>query len=999
MKNKRQLFIPCLLAGFCLFIISLAQGGTTGKISGKVTDTETGEALLGANVVLEGTGLGAATDAEGEYFIINIPPGIYRLKAFYIGYKTHIIGEVRVQVDLTTQANFRLSSSTLEGEEVVVTAERVIQKDLTSSEISIQSDRISTLPVRDVSSLLTMQAGVTRDVAGDLHIRGGRTTEISYMIDGVQVMNAVDRSVGISIDDQSIEELKAITGTFNAEYGQALSGVVNIVTKKGSNKFTANVTAYMGDHLSFDDDVYYLQGNREWALAAAEALTSKNSYYIYYDFSRHGITSYEKLATALEEKNKPWETKEPYLNSYNPFNNYDLQLNLSGPVFGTNKKISYFVAGRYQYRPGYLQGRRYFMPWGIWQPVSDTKHTFEMPDGEQVPLNWYEGLSTQSKIFFNLDDLNFSYGFYYNNDYSYQNGAGSTGDEGNTGNQRKYLPDGGRNYYTDRYTHIVSATYIFSNSTFIDFNGSYYSNAHQNYLYEDPYDYRYMPTNAGDFQQFVFRPGQDSFIEVKSNPDDFVFWGNDVDRSDDFTKYYAFKFDLTSQINKNNMLKLGASTRLHDIKRDYYKLQFSQTNYRPVIPEKITPFHTFYTANPREYSAYLQDKIEFQELIINLGIRFDYFDSDGRVLADPRDPQIYSPFKLDHIYKNYTEGLPEEELIEYTPEEREKFWYKGTQGKYNVSPRFGISFPITAEGVIHFSYGHFYQNPEFQYLYANPNFWITGAGARNLVGNADLNAERTVMYELGLQQRLMNRLYLNVTGFYRDIRDWIGTGFPVDTYRGVTYYSYANKDHATSKGMTLSANYSLGNFYSTLDYTYMQAKGTSSDVQDAYNDLSAGRAPRVQLIHLDWDQPHALNLVLGYDHKKTGWSTSLIGSLNSGFPYTPEFARGEAAGSSVFVGLRENSERKPTTFNLDLRVSKSFKLSGINVQAFLDVTNLLDTRNANYVYADTGLPDYTLQDYQNWSRFIEISNSTEYFNNPGMYSAPRFIQLGLRINN
>jgi hypothetical protein len=380
-----------------------------------------------------------------------------------------------------------------------------------------------------------------------------------------------------------------------------------------------------------------------------------------------------------------------------------------------------------------------------------------------------------------------------------------------------------------------------------------------------------------------------------------------------------------------------------------------------------------------------------------LGLRFDYFDSDGRILADTRDPQIYSPFKLDHIYKNYAEGLPEEELLEYTPEERAKFWYKDTKSKYQLSPRFGISFPITEQGVIHFSYGHFFQNPEFQYLYTNPNFWITGAGASTLVGNADLEAERTVMYELGLQQQLFGSFYMQLTGFYRDIRDWIGTGFPIDTYRGITYYSFVNKDHAVAKGITFSASYRLGDFYSNLDYTYQQAKGTSSDVRDAYNDQSAGRAPRVQLINLDWDQPHALNVVLGYS--KAGWSATLIGSTNSGFPYTPEFARGEASGASAFVGLRENSERRPTTINLDLRFSKFFSLNLFNIQAFLDITNLLDTRNANWVYADTGLPDYTLRDYQNWSRLVEISNSTEFYNNPGMYSAPRFIQLGVRISN
>ncbi|MEW6194065.1 MAG: TonB-dependent receptor [Bacteroidota bacterium] len=961
----------------------LQYAGTTGKIAGKVIDAETKEPLLGVNIVLVGTNLGAASDIDGEFFIINIPPGIYTIKASMVGYNSQSVEQVRIQVDLTTRIDFQLSSTAIQiGQEVMVVAKKVIQKDLTSSERSFQSDQIDELPARDVTSILSLQAGIVKDAGGNLHIRGGRTTEISYMVDGVQVINPINRSAGISIDDQSIEELKAITGTFNAEYGQALSGVVNIVTKKGSEKFSANATVYFGDHLSFDNDLYSLMDNGDWVVAAANALTSKSNR-LYYDFSKHGLNSYQQIYQSLQNGDKPWQTKTPYLNSYEPFKSYDAQLNLSGPVPGAEKTISYFIAGRYQYRPGYQSGKRYFMPWGIWDPVMDTLHSYDMPDQKIVPLDWYKGISTQAKIFFNLSDFNISYGIYFNKDHSYGGG-------------QKYLPDGGRHYYTDRSTQILSMTYVFSSATFIDFKGSYYLNDHKSYLYEDPYDYRYMPTKTGDFQEFMFQPTREDDIEVKNNPNDYSYWGNDVGRNKSTSKYLSFNFDLTSQIDKYNMIKFGGSGRFHNLEQDYYTLQFSEIDYKPIIPEKSSAFRTFYSAKPKELAAYVQDKIEFEELIINLGVRFDYFDSDGRILADPRDPQIYSPFKLDHIYKNYSPDLPEDQLIEYTPEEREQFWYKKPKAKYQFSPRFGLSFPITAEGVIHFSYGHFFQNPEFQYLYTNPNFWITGAGAENLVGNADLDAERTVMYEIGLQQQLFDNLFLHVTGFYRDIRDWISTGFPVDTYRGITYYSYINRDHAVAKGITLSANYKFDSFNINVDYTFMNANGTSSDVRDAYNDLSAGRPPRIQLVNLSWDQPHALNAIISYN--KDNWNVTLIGTYNSGFPYTPEFTRGELTGSNAAVGLRENSERRPSTFNVDLRLSRTFKFDDWTIQAFCDVTNLLDTRNANYVYADTGLPDYTLQDYLSLTRLVEIGSSSEYFANPGMFTAPRFIQLGLRIS-
>jgi len=962
------------------FIILLAltvtvYAGTTGKIAGKVIDRDTKEPLIGANVIITGKGIGAATDLDGEFFILNVPPGLYTVKISMIGYETQIFEKIRVQVDLTTKLNVSLVSSAIElGTEVLVVAKREIQKDLTSSERSFQSDKIAELPARDLNSILSLQAGVTKDDGGNIHIRGGRSSEVSYMVDGVQVVNPLDRGSGISIDDQSIEELKAITGTFNAEYGQALSGVVNIVTKKGSDKFSASGTVYLGDHLSFDD-LYSVNTNRDWAEAVA---WNQVSPYFFYDFNRYGFKNRQEAAASAEKGNKPWFNNKKYLNTVNPLDNKDVQVNLSGPIPGLGKTFSYFVAGRFQDKIDYQMGRRYFMPWGLWSPVSDSVHSYKMPDGELVPLGWYTGYSTQSKLFFNMDNLSLNYGLYYNNDHSYGGG-------------QKYVPDAGRHYYTTRFTHIAGATYIFTASTFLDVKASYYSSDHKSYLYEDPFDYRYMPTDAGDFAQKLFGGGS-----VNSIPNDYGFWGNDLGRGKSKANYSSLNTDLTSQLDKNNLVKLGVSFRRHDLLDDNYTLYYSNTTNTMTIPELSSPFRNRFGANPLEGAAYIQDKIEFQDLIINIGLRFDYFDSDGRVLADPRDPQIYSPFKLDHKYKNWTPTTPKEDLIEYSVAEREKFWWKDVDPKYQLSPRLGFSFPITAEGKIHFSYGHFFQNPGFRYLYTNPNFWVTGAGAQNLVGNANLEAEKTVMYELGLQQEVADNLIVSVTGFYRDIRDWIGTGVPVDTYSGLTYYSYVNKDNAVAKGITLSASQVLGDFNYSVDYTFMEAKGTSSDPQDAYNDINARRAPRVQLIYLDWDQPHSVNVVAGWANN--GWSASAVGSLNSGLPYTPSFVQTEVTGSSPSTGLKENSSRKPTKVNLDLRVSKNIGFDNWDMTVMVDVTNLFDIRNATNVYTETGLPDFSLQNPGQATRLVELGTLADVNRSPGNYTAPRYISIGLKFS-
>ncbi len=970
-----------------LFLIAnlrVAVAGTTGKIAGRVLDAQTGEPLPGVNVIIEHTTMGAATDESGEYFIINVPPGTYSVVARMIGYVPQRYENVRVSVDLTTQLDFRLEPTVVQVEKpVVVVAQRVIQKDLTSSEVSISGEKIEELPVRSVTEILDLQAGVVRDASGELHIRGGRTNEIIYLVDGVQVINPLDRRSGISIDDQAIEELKVITGTFNAEYGQALSGVVNIVTKKGTDRFTVNARAYFGDYFSLDDDLYYVMDNTEWALAAARSLNTK-SRILRYDLSPYLKGSGRNLDRVLREK--PWLKRKPYLRSYNPLENRDFQVNLSGPVPGTRKRVSYFISARYQYSPGYSYGKRYFMPWGFQSPVSDTVHTFSSADYAIVPLSWYEGLSTQSKVYVKVtNNFDLSYGIYYNHDVSY-----------NCPYRFKYVPDAGRYYYTDRSLHIVSGTYVFSPRTFLDFKLSYYNNDHRNYLYEDPYDYRYVPTKPGDFEQYAFRPSREEDVAVSSQANDFAYWGNDPGRATTNTRYRSFKVDVTSQVTKRHLVKFGVSGRFHELTNDYYTLQFSQATYRPIVPDVISPFRTRYSAKPREFAAYIQDKIEFRELIINVGLRYDYFESDGRLLRDPMDPQVYSPFKLDHIYKNYSPTTPDSELVPYTVEERLKFWYRKPGPKWQLSPRFGLSFPITATGVIHFSYGHFFQNPEFRYLYQNPNFWITGAGAENLVGNADLKPERTVMYEIGVQQQLSQGLYLHLTGFYRDIRDWVGTGYPTDTYRGITYYRFVNRDHARAKGITLSAAYNRPWLSVTLDYSYMIAKGTSSDPRDAYNDLLSNRAPRIQLVNLDWDRRHSIDVVATY--RRGPWTVTVLGSVNSGLPYTPEFIRGEVAGAGAYVGLRENSERMPTAYNVDLRVARTFRLGPVRMLAFLNFRNLFDIRNAQSVYPDTGRPDFTLQSYMHRDRLLEIASIDEYYARPGMFSPPRFIQLGLEIN-
>ena len=976
LKALGKIFAIIILLGSQLF------AGTTGKIAGHISDSQSGEPLLGANVMIVGTSLGAAADINGDYYIINIPPGIYTLKVSMVGYADEIIKGVRVSVDLTTRINVKLSTKAVRTKEVVVTANKEIQKDLTSSERSVQADQIINLPARDLASILTLQSGITQDASGGLHIRGGRSNEVSYMVDGVQVMDPLNRSDGISIDDQSYQEVKAITGTFNAEYGQALSGVINIVTKKGSDHFTAHASIYTGNYFS-TDNLYSVMSDQAWADAVAKSsvVNLGNPLRTFFDFSKYGMT-YNQAVRAARNDNKPWLTSEKYLNKFKPFVNNDFQLNLSGPVIGTEKHVTYYLAGRFHKGNGSTYGMNYFEPWGIWSPALDTVHNFAQPNGQLTPLYTYENRSAQGKIYYNNKSLQLSYGIYYNDNQSYSA-------------QGKYNPEGGLNNFNKSYVQILTAKYVFSNSTFLDVHADRYYKKYNAYAYADPYDPRYMPTNSGDWQQYIFNPSPEgSIYSVTNLTNDYAFHGNSTYRGNENTAYNELKFSLTSQINKYNLVKFGGEGKWYNITNEYYNLQFNQTTYRPFIPPDTSTYHTFYNAKPRQFAAYVQDKIEFNELIINIGLRFEYFNSEGRILADPRDPEIYDPALLSHLYQN--PNAPQNSQVRYTIAQRKQFWYNKADAKYSLSPRFGLSFPITADGVIHFSYGHFYQNPEFRYLYTNPNFWVTGAGSSPLIGNANLNPERSVMYEIGLQQKLISGLFVNVTGFYRDIRDWVGTGNPQITYGGQTYYQYVNKDNAVAKGLTFSASYSMKNFAAQLDYTYMSALGTNSNPTDAFVAQQNGLAPIVQLIDLSWEQPQVLNIQLEY--QLDGWTGTLTSQFSSGYPYTPTVYTTEATGSnSSYSGFIENSARMPSSLNINLQISKIFKIGRFNVAVLCSITNLFDTRNVKGVYSDTGLPNTTSRESIDSKRLLELASTQEYFNSTGNVSAPRNIQLGLRV--
>lgn len=959
----KKILLP--LAVLTLLFASLLFAGNTGKIAGTIIDDKTGEPLIGVNVIVVGTSFGAATDFEGNYSIINIPPGTYSIRASALGYGSQTMQNLQVNIDLTTHADFKLAEEAVQlGKEVIITAERpLVQKDLTATTAVVGGDDIKQLPVTEISQVIGLQAG---SVEG--RIRGGRAGEVAYWIDGVPVTDAFNGGTVVDVNPNMVQELQVLSGAFNAEYGQAMSGIVNISTREGTDKFSGSVTAYGGDYLSGRNDVF------------------------------KGIQY------------------------FNPLNIRNIEGSLSGPIIPGD--VSFFLNARSIYFGGYLDAIQKFHPWTQGasvdnrffifgeSPSSDSAYLMtQIPDslkpnfasiynnfraanknnvgdGKDVSMNWNKKLYLQGKITTKITPL-----LKLNITGIYDGVESQPYDR-----YYQYNPEGKGKDYNLGYTGIMQLSHTLNNSTFYTLGLSFFQKSYKHYLYENPYDTRYV--------------NPDYITQI--TPYSFAYNGNENNRFYRLTRTILGKLDVSSQINNEHFVKFGVEARKHrifyeDITLIENPLKKGTVPYPymvPFIDRDTTNTHDRYVHTPTEFSAYVQDKMEFKDLIINIGVRFDYFEPDGQLPVDPQDPNIYSPYKpKNQFFDANNNGIQDPGEATKTYADRAKYWYKKASAKYQFSPRFGASFPITDRGVIHFSYGHFLQIPNFERLYQNP-LYKYGKGTDNQdykgapTGNPDLKPEQTINGEIGLQQQLTDDISLDVTAYIRDIRNLAGTRSDPVFIGGqdASYYTqYVNSDFGYVKGFIVSLDKRFGKGLTlSVDYTFQIANGSASDPNETRNSISAGGTlPEVQLRPLDWDQRHTLNSVLSYSEDNYG--ASLIGQYGSGSPYTPSI--GKTSTSSIQTLLR-NSSVKPYYLNFDTRLYYTFPLDPIKLMVFLRVNNLFDIANEVGVYTDTGRANKTYdEDNARQSGVKEpINTISDFYVNPQMYSEPRRIEFGVTID-
>ncbi len=895
MYRKKPLTLSFVVLFFLLYSFGLA--GTTGKIRGVVKDADTGEPLPGVNVVLKGTNLGAATDMDGYFIILNIPPGTYDVEASMIGYQKVVKTGVPVRTDLATEVNFRLKVQAIEGEAVEVVAKRpMINKDETNKTVIMDFTTFTDMPIQDFDEAVAAQAGVVRDESGDLHLRGGRAGEIAYMIDGVLVQDPFYKSGGASImlDKYVIQELQMLTGAYGAEYGQAMSGVINIVTRDGS------FTKYSG-RLEYES--HWLEDSPyrkvDWMLSSdlVDVPPGKeNEYRDALRWYRVDDTSFSTTPTPIDSigvsqykvpkfESIPTVGKLPTLFGsplYGLFTG-----NLSGPI-PFIKNLSFFVAGRY------------------------SNYYSHLPFGYDARRELNAKLNYQHRWF----KMKFSYqqSRRYYKPYSHR---------------WKYRPWAleDRQSIIDRY--MVEFIHTISAKTFYNLRISRYYHRY----------YRFNPNRKfkiSDLPPEIYNDAArlDSMLNLysdwersSSNSDGFYVQGDRGRYEDNRVTTYSVRFDLVSQVSKRHEIKTGLLYKYHDVWRDRWRYPWPGSAHYIEIFERY----------PVEFAAYAQDKMEYDRFVLNFGLRYEYFDPRATMWED-----IYTPGYLDST----GQWIP-------APEEP-------APAQQHISPRLGIAYPVTQHLVFYTSYGHYYEVPSFYNMYKHHDVTTGGSpllGNPKIKSQKTVQYEFGIKLQLAQNWAFdVNAYFKDITylagSTYRLVFPYNFTVFDNSDYASVKGIDFT-LERKTGRFFTAMFNYSLS--------VARGNESSASDGYNYYRGVDVTLRPnREYYLDFDRRHTISLNAIVktprNYGTEWMGfrpfarWHFNLLVQVASGLPYTPFV---EEQTENVF--LERNTGRKPWFAQVDLRVQKRIGIwENVDVVGFLVVKNLFNRLNQNYVWSRTG---------------------------------------------
>jgi len=1018
----KRLVLLLLGVGLVALPLGSALAQQTGKIVGKVTDTRTGQPLGSSNIVVEGTKLGASSDLDGVYFILNIPPGIYAVKASVLGYAPVRYENVRVSTGLTTTLDFKLEETVMEAAEAVTfVAERpLIQKDQTESRTTRNSADIKLMPVANVTQVVSLTAGT---VGGNF--RGGRESEVSYLVDGVSMIDPMTGNEENNIPMIAMEEINVITGGMGAEYGNALSGVVAQVTKEGGERYTGAMTfrtndmasTFIGERDQMKDaqgslagrvpffprslgDVYFFASG-QWYTTKGRLDNDDNNINSAFGKMTYKMTPQHKLTLSGSFSNQ-------FFTNYNNLwrqTYYEDALSEFAPVDGVSPYVD--GNGNNWYGNGQVDTEDSNHN-GVLDPgedldgngsldTEDLNHNFALDNYDMqdhtpysenytnsVALKWNHALS--SKTFYEVSVSRYETKNHYNTREQYNedsNGNGLFDMEESFGSIDE-IPDAILAEYGDKLmsNEDGSLYWIDMNDNGVleqeDLNGNglwdwevygpdtdlYLDDDNDGYIDAsqsgDPEDWLAwedinFTSNEKDTRGFYTYGSGKTYNRFRWNNDDKVTW--------------TISTNITSQVHRYHQLKSGFEAKFYTIE-----------DFDIDIPSGGNVYGGDVDAEPRSYGAWVEDKMEFEGMIVNLGLRMDIFDVNWD----------YYPENLsDPVIDSNIGG----EIKDPVSLNSQTYW----------SPRLGVAFPITEKDLLSFNYNRNFQIPILRFLFTNSTFDMSGAFP--LVGNAALEPERTTAYELTLRHQFSDDLVVVATGFYKDISGLVDTRQVF--YTALNWYGiYINQDYGNARGFEVSLEKRFSNFYSgNISYTYQVAKGKSSSTSAGYLTAYNATVPRTTDNYLDWDQRHSVYgnvqfmIPRGTHLFGQAWmdevSASMIGKYGSGLPYSSE---------SKDKNPPINDKRLPYTLSFDGRVQKRFSISDFTgAYVYLQVYNMFDNRNVNedYFQDNADISWYENVDENNVALGAPGYNGTKdvdgQYDNPYFWERGRRYELGIGI--
>ena len=945
--RKTFTLLLCVLFLSTLMLIA----GTTGKIAGRVTDKDTGEPLAGVNVVVRGTSMGAATDMDGNYSILTIPPGRFTVNAMMIGYATLSIEDVRVNVDLTTNINFELGVESIRGEEVIVVAERrIIKMDVASSQINISTEEIDDLPVTSVEGVIGLQAGVE-----GLSIRKGSEDELAMLIDGVSLKDDRTGKPISGIPLSSVQEIMIQSGGFSAEYSDLQAGIVNVVTKEGgSQKYTFNLnykhsppaSKHFGISIYDPNSIYmrpFLDDDVCWEGTISEDFTDLNSNQIwdegepFVDRNNDGEyyqSPWDKYMRAHYPSFEGWNAvSQELLSNNNPSDDltptgarrlFQWQHRLQGDIVKPDYNIDLGVGGPVPFVSEMLGDLRFY------SSFRSEKEMFLIPFKRDAYNDWSwnnkftsditDKIKLQITTFMKETQTVSSSGTGQPSWFSSTWGVASMFGSRSQQRSKIFYPE----YYcaTDISNRVFAGklTHILNQNTFyeaaIEYAGTSYLTGPGKVRDTEP-DNDIFP---GDAVFLVDEApwGFETALASKSI-DGFMMGAKSNSRDSTKTSRFNVRFDMVNQANQQNQIKFGFVINYWN-----YKMNYGAVN--PDLP--VGRPYSKWEKSPWQIGAYLQDKLEYEGWIATLGLRVEYFDPNT-------DWYDLSPYEKSLFSSNYKED---------TDDDLERFKTKKT---LTFLPRLGINHPITVNSKLYFNYGHMRQRFQPDELFGTRR--VTG-GQMSLYGNPELPMEKTISYELGYDHALFDQYLFHAAAYYKDKSDQSGTISYKSADNTVSYSQYANNLYEDIRGLEIEMRKNRGDWLTGfVNYTYAVYSRGHFGVRSQYENPSLQRQYELNVSTQAQYKPlprPRLNFNLSLHtprfQERNQVNRLLFGGWDMSF--TGYWLAGSYATFGNVFGVTYNVRWKDT-YNVNMKIAKTVTFNKLRITAMADIYNVFNFKH------------------------------------------------------